>query len=255
MSPRQKPVTVEDLVVELLPVVRTLKAMLVRLEDVLELAARPGYGEPVHAVSKAEPMVEHVKPKTPAGAKVTTLSPTMRVAERTPPSPSRAAAGTRQAAAGDDELSKMERALLTAAAQYSARPLTSAQLASYAGYSRRNGDISVALARLRREDYLSGTSITAKGRDALGHHEPLPTGAALRRHWLEKLASDIVARRFLEVVCEAFPAALVLEDACDRAGYSRTNGDVSVALAKLRRLDLISQRQPLRASPMLFDGA
>jgi hypothetical protein len=147
--------------------------------------------------------------------------------------------------------SKMERALLTAAAQYSARPLTAAQLASYAGYSRRNGDIPTVLARLRREGFLDGTTITPKGRQSLGPTEPLPTGAALRRHWLQRL--DRMEARFFEAICAAGARGLSLDEACAAAGYSRNNGDIPSALAKLRRLDLISQRQPLRANAILFD--
>lgn len=151
-------------------------------------------------------------------------------------------------------LDRAQRAFMTALAQQ-ARPLTRNQVAIFAGYSATSRHVDNTLASLRARGLVEGGSdgiaITREGLAALGHYDPLPTGRALREYWVHEL--DMAAGKFLNVICDAYPAALTRDEIAERAEYSTTSRHVDNTLAVLRARELvIGGRAAIRASDNLF---
>lgn len=146
------------------------------------------------------------------------------------------------AASGDAgvALSKLERGLLTALAQYP-EGRTRAQVLTLAGY-RASGDVSTAFARFTSEGWTTAvdratTKITEAGLVVLGSFDPLPTGDALIAHWQEKL--DLPASTLFRVIVQHRGAALPRGEIIQAAGY-KPSGDISTAFAMMSRLELIN---------------
>jgi hypothetical protein len=165
---------------------------------------------------------------------------------RVPTSAPRPAGG-----AGDASLPKGERAILTAAAQ---RPdgVTREQLTVLTGYKRSSRDTYVQ--RLRERGHLEAQGeqlvATQAGVDALGSDfEPLPTGAALRAHWLKELPEG--ERRVLEVVIGAYPKSIDREEISAATEYKRSSRDTYLQRLGARRL-VTTERGQVRASEELF---
>ena len=156
------------------------------------------------------------------------------------------------AATADTRLAKAERAILTILAQHG--PRTKTQIAIQTGYSASGGGFSNALSALRSRGWIDGRellTIAAAGSTALGAWHPLPTGRALLDHWLASLGR--AERAILQVVVDAYPAALTRADIATRAGYAATGGGFANALGRVRTLGLITRGEPIVANAALCE--
>ncbi len=140
---------------------------------------------------------------------------------------------------GTADLSKLERALLTALAQHWGG-LTKAQAILHAGYAA-NGHVSKAFARFGRDgwtDLANGIlTITDAGKAALGAYTPLPRGVELRTQIRAKMRTAL-ERALIDVIWNAYPNEVSKGEAITGAGYS-ANGHVSKAFARFARLGYI----------------
>lgn len=137
-----------------------------------------------------------------------------------------------------NKLGRAERQLLTVLAQHG--PRSHRQLALQSGYSPTTSTISVALGKLRKLGYVeSGQPITATaaGVVALGELEPMPTGPALLDYWRSKLGK--AERLILDAMLTRYPDEFRMPKLATAIGYSPTTSTISVALGKLRRLELV----------------
>lgn len=150
-------------------------------------------------------------------------------------------------------LSKAERLVLTALAQYPAgRSRT--QVAILTGYASSGGGFNNALSSLRTKQWIDGAGdllrITGEGRKALGPFTPLPRGRALLQHWLGQLSK--AERKALEELASVYPRTLSKEQLAHRAGYEPNGGGFNNALSRLRTLELIRGSREIKASEDLF---
>lgn len=152
-----------------------------------------------------------------------------------------------------EKLPRAERRILTALAQYP-QGRAKNQVAVLTGYAVNGGGFNNAVSSLRTAGFLSGAGdrleITDAGIIALGHYEPLPTGADLVNFWLNQLPK--AEREALRILSGAYPQALSKEEVAQLAGYEASGGGFNNALSKLRTLELISGRGELKASDDLF---
>jgi uncharacterized protein len=149
-----------------------------------------------------------------------------------------------------------ERKVLAALSQYP-EGRSVRQVAILTAYAKNGGGFRNALGALRKLGYIDGGAdrlvITPAGRAAIGDVEPLPTGQALLRHWLQQLDRK-AEREILTVLAEAYPDALTSDAIAERTetGYEAGGGGFRNALGKLRALELIEGRGEIRASADLF---
>ncbi len=159
-------------------------------------------------------------------------------------------------AAADSKLSKAERLILTALAQYHPKQRTKVQVATLTGYAHTGGGFCNALSSLKTAGLMTGSGdsfeITETGFHALGEFDPLPTGGALLNHWLGQLSK--AERGILEAVAEEWPNTLTKEQIAAQAGYAPDGGGFNNALSRLRTLELIKGRQEISASDDLMDS-
>ncbi len=154
---------------------------------------------------------------------------------------------------GDAKLGRGERVILTAIAQHGDAGVTREQLSVLTGYKRSSRDTYLQkLGALsfteQRGDRLVATEA---GVDELGHDfEPLPTGDALRAHWLEKLPQG--ERRILEVLVGDYPKAVRREAIDEVTGYKRSSRDTYLQKLGARKLVEEVGRGEVRASENLF---
>jgi hypothetical protein len=150
-------------------------------------------------------------------------------------------------------LSKAERLVLTALAQYPAGR-SKTQVAILTGYASNGGGFNNALSSCRSRGFLEGPAdaliILPSGLAALGTFDPLPHGAALLRHWLGQLSK--AEKKALEALVEVYPRSLSKVQLANRAGYEPDGGGFNNALSRLRTLELIGGRGELKASEDLF---
>ena len=93
---------------------------------------------------------------------------------------------------------------------------------------------------------------TEAGVGALGAgFSPLPTGAALREHWMGRLPEG--ERRVLEHLVSAYPDPVERSELDDATGYKRSSRDTYLQRLASRRLVVTEPGSRLRASGMLFD--
>jgi hypothetical protein len=172
--------------------------------------------------------------------------PPVTIAPKPPPPP--------VAVDGEVKLNrKAERMVLAALIQHP-EGLNVRKLAIITGYSKNGGGFRGALSKLRTAGYIHGSDpllATDEGRAALPDVPPLPTGADLLQHWLGQ-AKRAAERAVLQVVYDAYPDALSIEEVAARAGYEAGGGGFRGAVSKWRTLDLIEGRGELRASEDLF---
>jgi hypothetical protein len=151
------------------------------------------------------------------------------------------------------KLSKAERAVLTALAQYP-QGRTKNQVAILTGYAVNGGGFNNAISACRSAGLLEGSgdrmAITSQGLGDLGDFTPLPTGQALLRHWLGQLGK--AERAALEVLADAWPHAMTKPELAARAGYEPNGGGFNNALSRLRTLELIEGRGEIKASDDLM---
>ncbi len=150
-------------------------------------------------------------------------------------------------------MSKAERLVLTALAQYPAGR-SKTQVAILTGYASSGGGFNNAISALRSMGYLEGGSshmrATAAGLRTLGAFTPLPRGRMLLAHWLGQVGK--AERAVLEVLANAYPKSRTKEQVAAAAGYEPNGGGFNNALSRLRTLELITGRGELRASQDLF---
>lgn len=151
-------------------------------------------------------------------------------------------------------LSKGERAVLVACAQHQPNGCTREQLSILTGYKRSTRDAYIQ--RLREKNLLllvdnqvmaTPAAVTTLGDD----FEPLPTGASLRQHWLERLPRG--ERLILEVLCERYPDPVQRDAISEYTGFARSSRDAYLQRLSARQL-VKTDRGTATASPFLFDG-
>lgn len=164
--------------------------------------------------------------------------------------PAPAARRTEPRAAGS--IGKGERVILTAIAQHE-DGVTREQLTVLTGYKRSSRDTYLQKLQQRGliEPGVGGTIIvTAAGFDELGDDfEPLPTGDALRAHWMSELGGG--ERAILGVVCDAWPDWIERSAIDESTLYKRSSRDTYLQKLAARRLIEV-ERGAVRASDQLF---
>lgn len=164
--------------------------------------------------------------------------------------------GERHRAVGTMALPKGERLILTALAQHRGG-LKHVRLAIMTGYAATGGGFKNYLGSLRSRGWITDAGemimITTEGRKGLGPVEPLPTGAALRQMWFERLPKG--ERLILEALTAVYPRAMTAEQVGRATNYEAEGGGFKNYLGRLRTLELIrGGKDALQASPDLFDG-
>jgi hypothetical protein len=173
---------------------------------------------------------------------------------RRPVDPARvapAASSSRQELGGGSlEMPLGQAKVLAALIQYP-KGLTREQLTVLAGYKKSTRDLY--LQQLQRAGLVEirGSNLVATdaGIGALPDAEPLPTGAALRDHWLAKLPAG--ERKILEVLIEAYPDAVPRDEISTRSGYLKSTRDLYIQQLARRQL-CVPGRGEVRASEDLF---
>lgn len=145
-------------------------------------------------------------------------------------------------------LSRLERGLLGTLLS-AKRPLSRVELSILSRYAP-SGDVSTAMARLRREGLVEDTlsdrcTASARGAEVFTADgstvEPLPSKAELRRAWIEKF--DTLTGNLLSASCDlaaTHHGVIPRHALLTHAGY-RPSGDVSSAIGRLRRLHLLDK--------------
>lgn len=198
----------------------------------------------------------------------TTVSSTAPLAPRTPATSPRKAetrlpAGEIEpptgpaAAVNGAPLRAGARRMLEAMVSHHPARLTRAQLATLARMKPTSGTFSTYLSNLRQANYLDEQDgflqATAEGRAALGAgpaYAPL-TAAQVRDQWRQAMRAG--ARRMLDVLVDAHPAAVSRVDLAHAAGLEPTSGTFSTYLSNLRRNGLVQETaQGVMAASILF---
>lgn len=164
--------------------------------------------------------------------------------------------------AGDGNLSKGERAVLTVLAQFEPESVTARKAALLAGYSLNSSTWRNILSRLRNDwgeplidGGASAMTITGRGHQMLGEWAPLPTGEALLDHWRRELG-DGCARMLFEALVHAHPRERTKEELASASGYSAESSTFRNGISKLSTLELIVGRgDTRRLSPELMESA
>lgn len=143
---------------------------------------------------------------------------------------------------GDTGLTKMERAMLTALAQYP-DGRSRKQLLTLTSYSD-SGPVGACIRGLLSKNWIvqqgnRDFAIVDDGLDALGPFTKLPTGGALIEHWIAKL--DKMPSKIFSVLVHANGASLSRAEILEQAGYA-DSGPVGAAMRLLlNRLELIEE--------------
>jgi len=224
-----------------------LRATVVDAVDAFRTELEQVYAEPsFNEHSSTDPLPVHPEQPEPKRFAVRDAGPS------SPPRDSARATAARHNGSGSS-LSKAERLILTALAQYP-QGRTKNQVAILAGYAVNGGGFSNAISSLRTKAFLEGDAhrlvITPGGIAALGDFEPLPRGYALLDHWYRHLGK--AERKALETLAEVYPRTLSKAQLANRAGYEANGGGFNNALSRLRTLELVHGRAELKASADLF---
>lgn len=134
-------------------------------------------------------------------------------------------------------IGKGERLVLTAIAQHTSG-VTREQLTVLTGYKRSTRDAYIQrLIAAGLVEQLNGgiIAVTEDGVAALGDdYQPLPTGDALREHWMQRLPEG--ERRILDVLTESYPQSASRESISEATGYKRSTRDAYLQRLAARRL-------------------
>lgn len=151
---------------------------------------------------------------------------------------------------GGESLPPGERAVLGALIQYP-DGLRSDQLSVITGYPRSTRN--TYLSRLKVRGYCEGTGdqmkATAEGVAALPDFEPLPTGEALRQHWLNKLPPG--EAKILAALIENHPNPLSRDQLTELTGYPRSTRNTYLSRMIARQV-VETRGQDVTASSTLF---
>lgn len=184
-------------------------------------------------------------------------APLPATAPRAAPATVRAAStrpAARPATGSGESIPKGERSILIAIAQHDGG-VTREQLTVLTGYKRSTRD--AYLQRLGEKAYIqNGHQITAtqEGIDALGSdYEPLPTGDALREHWMREGELPEGERKILEALISRWPDAIDRAILEETTGYKRSTRDAYIQRLDARRL-VQTDRGLVKAADMLFDA-
>jgi uncharacterized protein len=168
--------------------------------------------------------------------------------------PRRPSPAISRSAAPVDGLGKGEHAVLIAIAQHGDGGVTRQQVTVLTGYKRRTRDTylqRLTAAGLAAIAPTGQVLATDAGVAALGpSFAPLPTGEALRAHWLTTLPEG--ERRILTVLVEAYPTAFEREALSGKTGYKRRTRDTYLQRLHARQLIVIEHGGAVRASDTLF---
>jgi hypothetical protein len=127
------------------------------------------------------------------------------------------------------------------------------RLAALSGH-QLNGTFYNKLGSLRTAGYVTPArvvpiEITPEGRAFLGPFDPLPTGEALQRYWLERVGASAT---ILRVLLTQFPHPVSPDELAKRSGH-QLNGTFYNKLGSLRTLGLVTPaRQPIKAMDFFF---
>ncbi len=196
-------------------------------------------GRLVDSVSEAVTAIELALKNLPAGRPGPGIA--HRPAPFVPQPSTRIAVSSTRSGDPSTNLPKAERLILTVLAQRHPERVPVDRIAAIAGYSAGGGGFNNALSSLRGKAFIeqgpSPLAITADGLTALGQFDPLPTGAALLTHWMNRVGK---AER---AILEAASRGLTSKDAiASAAGYAPDGGGFNNALGRLRTLGLIVGR-------------
>jgi hypothetical protein len=152
----------------------------------------------------------------------------------------------------DKQLGKGERSMLIAIAQHG-DGVTREALTVLTGYKRSTRD--AYLQRLGVAGFTNPIGniflATEAGIAQLGSDfQPLPTGSALREHWLRELPEG--ERAVLSVLLPAYPSAVDRDLISEATGYKRSTRDAYLQRLGARKL-VVDTRDGMLASDMLFD--
>lgn len=149
-----------------------------------------------------------------------------------------------------DTLPRGERAVLAAMAQFPAG-VTPSQLSLFVGL--RQSSRNAYVARLRAKGLVERGALVATpaGLAALGDYEPLPTGDALREHWLRELPEG--EAKILAAVSTKWPQPMYPDELETEVGYKRSSRNAYVARLAARQLVTRTVNGGVRAADDLFD--
>lgn len=150
-------------------------------------------------------------------------------------------------------LGRGERSILIAVAQHRGG-VSREQLTVLTGFKRSTRDAYIQ--RLRAAGYVDlvglKIAVTEAGVAALGRdYKPLPTGSALRAHWMQRLPEG--ERRILEIVSASYPQPVDREKLSTATGYARSSRDAYIQRLSARKLVDAVGRGAVLASGTLFD--
>lgn len=169
-----------------------------------------------------------------------------------PAPPARAASRVNANVNPDSKLGKGEAAVLTAICQYP-DGATREQLTILTGYKRSSRDTYIQRLRgLGLVDARGDVIVPLDGaEEQLGDFEPLPTGAALRDYWLDRLSGG--ERAILQILIDAYPDAVDRDVITEQSDYKRSSRDTYIQRLRARQLVTI-ENGGVKASKILFEG-
>lgn len=151
-----------------------------------------------------------------------------------------------------DSLPSGEAKILAALIQYP-NGLERNQLTVLTGYKRSSRDAYIA--RLQSKGLVEcGDGMlyaTQAGSDALPNAQPLPTGAALQNHWLQRLPQG--ERAILDILLSQYPNEVDREYITAQTGYKRSSRDAYIARMRSKEILTEPSRGAVRAADQLFN--
>lgn len=151
-------------------------------------------------------------------------------------------------------IGKGEKEVLIAVAQYGDTGCSREQITILTGYKRSTRDAYIQRLEQKQlvtRDNFSNIVVTSFGLSYLGNdYKPLPTGDALREHWLKELPKG--EREVLSYVSTHFPKFVSKDDISEATGFKRSTRDAYIQRLSIRKL-IQSTQGTVKASEMLFD--
>lgn len=184
-------------------------------------------------VALSRPLPEHVAAAPQA---------TPRTAGARPPVSRRAPAHDPQPANGAEVGRGGKHRILVALAQHGV--LSDSKIGALTGLSIKGGTYGTYIGQLRSGGLITGQrtnrQITEAGIHALGSFDPLPTGAALRDWWREKIGGG-GRRRIFDALCEVWPQAMDTDTLAVATDLAANGGTFATYLGALRTLGIIEK--------------